>query len=59
MEFEKELLEICAFLAMLSKCDFDNDFDILDIQTLAKLFSKKADNLYCYMLDKYIKIVEK
>lgn len=56
MDFEKELLEICAFLDMLSHCDFDKDFDILDLQTLAKLFSKKADNLYCYMLDTYLKL---
>lgn len=56
MDFERELLEICAFLDILAHTE--GDIDILDIQTLADLFSKKADKLYCNMLEKYIHILE-
>ena len=56
MDFERELLEIFAFLDILAHTEWD--IDILDIQTLADLFSKKADKLYCNMLEKYIHILE-
>ena len=43
-----------AFLDLLANTD--ENIDMLDIKTLARMFSKKADILYCYLLDVYLKL---
>ena len=49
-EMEKEVLEISAFLKILSHLD-NCDIDILDLQTVASVFASKADLLYCSICD--------
>lgn len=47
---EKEVLEISAFLRVLSKCN-NREVDILDMQTIITMFAEKADDLYCYIAE--------
>ena len=49
-EMEKEVLEISAFLKIISHLD-NCDIDILDLQTVASVFASKADILYCSICD--------
>lgn len=55
---ENELLEISSILKVLTCVDTDL-IDILDIETLIALVSKKADELYCYTVDQLVKEMQK